>query len=91
MQQHNGVPSFSPLTQETYHILIYHLTHSISPHAQEREAALAWLQACQAAPGFQSSLIDVVGNREQPNEVRTQAVLYFKNCLPKYWKNVGTT
>lgn len=85
----SGLPTFAPPSNETSQLLVYHLAHSLSPSAQEREAALAWLQACQAEPGFQHCLIEVVAARELGKEVRTQAVLYFKNCLDKYWKSIG--
>jgi hypothetical protein len=79
-------PTFSPLDADTSQTLLFHLNNSISPESHAREAALAWLQACEGLPGFLYSLVEVVGARELPITVRTQAVLYFKNCLDKYWR-----
>lgn len=80
------IPVFSPISHQTSQELLYHLNNSISPAAEEREAALAWLQSCQTLPGFHPCLIDIVAAKELPLQVRTQSILLFKNGIDRHWR-----
>lgn len=67
--------------------LLEHLENTLSYNAQARETALAWLQQYQTQRGFQLCLVEVVAARRQLSvPVRTQAALFFKNSIDKYWR-----
>ena len=68
-------------------LLVNALQSASSSDAPIREAATAYLEASQHAPGFPVSLLTVVGSRHQLGDsIRTQAVLYFKNSLDGTWR-----
>ena len=60
---------------------------SASSHVQnERDAAVSFLEQHQQQQGFQYELVKVVAVKSLPVNVRTQAILFFKNGLDKYWR-----
>jgi len=74
--------------------LLAALSSSYSYNQQERDAALQFLQQCQPLPGFLLSLVEAVGQSKGeakiPTEIRTQAILFFKNSIDRYWRKGST-
>jgi hypothetical protein len=70
--------------------LVGALSSATSYNAAEREAATTYLEQCQPLPGFLTALIETVAQKGAlPVEIRTQAVLFFKNSLERCWRKLG--
>jgi len=67
--------------------LLAALRSAASGHDGERKAAEAQLAANETAPGYYSTLLQIVGLRDQVDlQTRQIAALLFKNGLDKYWR-----
>ena len=67
--------------------LLAALRSAASGHDGERKAAEAQLAANETALGYYSTLLQIVGLRDQVDlQTRQIAALLFKNGLDKYWR-----
>ena len=57
------------------------LASTLSPDAQQRQAAEAALKGWEGQPGYVSSLFRVVNSTEVAVEVRQAGIVYFKNIF----------
>jgi hypothetical protein len=67
------------------------LASTLSPDAQQRQAAEAALKGWEGQPGYVSSLFRVVNSTEVAVEVRQAGIVYFKNIVNKHWEREEVT